>query len=75
MEELGDAMFGCFVAGIVVEAGFVGRLGANTDNGPGVVGNVSIVEGEAGRPDKPGAAMVGFVVGSLRKDGCEGMNS
>ncbi len=62
-EELGDAMFSCFVAGVVVEARFVGGLGANTDGGRGVIGNVPVIEGEAGRPDKLGAAMVSFILG------------
>ncbi len=73
-EEFGDATFGCFVAGVVVKAGFVGGLSANTDNCRGAVGNVPVVEGEVGRPDKSGAAMVGFVLGGLRKDGYEGMD-
>ncbi len=68
-------MFGCRVAGIVVKAGFVGGLGANTDNGCGIIGNVLVLEGEAGRPDKLGTAMVGFVLGSLCKDGCERKDS
>ncbi len=74
-EELGDTTFGCFIAGVVVEAGFVGDLGANTDNSRGIIGNVSVVEGEAGRPDKLGGAMVGFVLGGIREDGHEGMDS
>jgi hypothetical protein len=74
-EELGKATFGCFVAGVVVEAGFVGGLGANMDDGRGIICNVPVVEGEARRPDKLGAAMVGFVLGGLREDGREGMNS
>ncbi len=28
-EESGDAMFGCFIAGVVINAGFVGGLGDN----------------------------------------------
>ncbi len=74
-EELGNAAFGCPVAGIVVKAGFVGGLGANTDNGCGIIGNVLVVEGEAGRPDKLGAAMVSVLLGGLCKNGCEGMDS
>jgi hypothetical protein len=73
VEELGNATFGCFVVGVVIKVGFVGSLGVNTDDSCGVIGNVLVVEGEAGRPDKLGAAMVGFVLGGLRKDGCEGM--
>jgi hypothetical protein len=74
-EELGNTTFGCFVAGIVVKAGFVGGLGTNTDDGCGVIGNVLVVEGEAGRPDKLGAAMDGLILGGLCKNGCEGMDS
>ncbi len=75
MEELGNATFGCFVAGVVAKAGFVGSFGTNTDDGRGVVGNVPVIEGEAGRPDKLEAAMVSFALGSLRKDGREGIDS
>ncbi len=67
-------MFSCFVAGIVVKAGFVCGLSTNTANGRGVVGNFPVLEGEAGRPVKLGAAMVVFVIGGLRKDGLEGMD-
>ncbi len=75
MEEFGNTMFGCLITGIVVEAGFVGSLGANTDNGHGIIGNIPVIEGEAGRPDKIGVAMVGFVLGGLREDGSERMDS
>jgi hypothetical protein len=68
-------MFGCLGAGVVVKVELVGGLGANRDNGCGINGNVLVIEGEAGRPDKLGAAMVGFVLGGLREDGCEGMDS
>jgi hypothetical protein len=74
-EEFGDATFGCFVAGLVVKVGFVGKLGANTDDGRGIVGDVPVTEGEAGRPDKLGTTMVGFVLGGLPKDGRERMDS
>jgi hypothetical protein len=42
VEEFGITTFGCFVAGIVVEAGFVGGLGGNTDDGRGVASNVPL---------------------------------
>ncbi len=73
-EELGDATFGCLVAGIVIKARFVGGLSANMDDGCGIIDDVLVIEREAGRPDKLGAAMVGFVLGGLRKDGHEGMD-
>jgi hypothetical protein len=75
MEEFGNATFGCFVAGVVIKAGFVGGLGANTDNGRGFIGNVPLIEREAGRPDKLKGAMVSFVLGGLHEDGCERMYS
>jgi hypothetical protein len=61
-EELGDTMFSCFVAGVVVKAGFVGGLGTSTDYSRGVIRDVPVIEGEGGRPDKLGAAMVNFVL-------------
>ena len=39
------------------------------------VGNVPILEGEVGRPDEIGGAMVGFVLGSLHEDVRERMDS
>ncbi len=74
-EEFCGATFGCFVAGIVVKVGFVGSLGANTDDSRGIVGDVPVVEGKARRPDKFGGIMVGFVLGSLHENGREGMDS
>ncbi len=70
-EEFGHAMFSHLVAGIVVKARFVGGLSAKTDNSRCIVGNVPVIEGEMGRPDELGIAMVGFVLGSLRDNGCE----
>jgi hypothetical protein len=70
-EEFGNDTFGCFVAGIVVKAGFVGRHGANTDHSYGIVGNVPVVEREARRPDELGGTMVGFILGGLHEDGPE----
>jgi hypothetical protein len=45
LENIGHATFGRLVAGIVVEAGFVGGLGVNMDDCCGIVGNVLVVEG------------------------------
>jgi len=47
-KEFGDASFGRLVTGKVIEAGFMGRLCTNTDDCRGIVGDVSIVEGEVG---------------------------
>ncbi len=49
----------------------MGGLGANTDDSCGVVGNVPVIEGEAGRLDELGVAMVGFVLCGLHEDGHE----
>ncbi len=53
------------------QGSFLGGLGTNTDVSHGVVGNVPVIEGEDGRPDKLGVAMVGFVLGGLHEDGRE----
>jgi hypothetical protein len=63
-EEFGSATFGRLIAGVVVKTGFVGSLSVNMNDGCTVVGNVPVVEGEAGRPDELGGAMVGFVHGA-----------
>ena len=52
----------------------MGGLCGNLDDSRGIVGNILFVEGEARRPDKLGAAMVGFVLGGLHEDGHKGMN-
>jgi hypothetical protein len=53
----------------------VGGLGANTNDSCGIVSNVPVVEGEAGRPDKLGGAMFGFILDGLHEDGHERMDS
>jgi hypothetical protein len=47
----------------------------NADNCCGFVGDVFIVEGESSGTDNFFAAMVNFVLGGLREDGREGMDS
>jgi hypothetical protein len=74
-KKFGNAMFGCFVTGVVIEAGFMGRLCTNPDNCCGVVGDVFIVEGEAGGTYKFGVAMFSFVLGGLHEDDHEGVDS
>ncbi len=75
VEEFCNTTFGCLMADAVVKAGFVGGQNANAVDSRGVVGNVPVVEGEVGRPDKLGVAMVGFILGNLREDGHERMDS
>ncbi len=74
-QVFGDASFGHLVTGVVIKAGFIGGLCSNADNCRGVVGDVFIIEWEAGGPDELGAAMFGFVLGSLSQDGNEGMDT
>ncbi len=70
-EEFGHATSGHLVAGIVVEAEFVGGLGVNMEDSHGIVDNVLVIEGEAGGPDKLGIVMVSFLLGGLHEDGHE----
>ena len=70
-----NATFGRFITGIVIEAGFMGRLCTNLDDCHGVVGDVFIVEGEAGGTYEFGVAMFCFVLGGLREDSREGMDA
>jgi hypothetical protein len=74
-KKFGNATFGRFVAGIVIEAGFMGRLCTNPDDCRGVVGDVFIVEGEADGTYEFGVAMFSFVLGGLREDGRERMEA
>jgi len=74
-KKFGDATLGRFVTGVVIEAGFMGRLCTNPDNCHGIVGDVFIVEGEAGVAYEFGVAMFSFVLSGLREDGREGMDS
>jgi hypothetical protein len=50
-EEFGDATLGCLIVSVVVEARFVGGLGANTEDSRGVVDDVPVIGGggKAGR--------------------------
>ena len=52
-----NATFGRFVTGVVIEAGFMGRLRTNSDDCRGVVGNVFIIERETDGTNKRGVAM------------------
>ena len=70
-----NAMFGRFVAGVVIKAGFMGGLCTNSDDCRGVVGNVFIVEGEADETYKCGVAMFCFVLGGFREDSRERMDA
>jgi len=74
-KKFGNATFGRFVTGVVIEAGFVGRLCMNPDDCCGIVGDVFIVEGEADGTYEFGVAMFSFVLGGLREDGREGLDS
>jgi len=53
----------------------MGRFCTNSDDCRGVVGDVFIIEGEVGGTYKFLVAMVSLVLGGLREDGHEGMNT
>jgi len=72
-ENLGHALLGRLVTGVVIEAGFVGSLCTNANDCCGIVSNCLVVEWEMGRAYKFGT-MVGFVLDSLGEDGCEEVN-
>ena len=74
-KKFDNVTFGRFVTGLVIKTGFMGRLCTNPDNCCGIVGNVFIVEGEADGAYKFGVAMFSFVLGSLREDSREGVDS
>ena len=70
-----NATFGRFITGVVIEAGFVGRLRTNSDDCRGVIGDVFIVEGKADGTNERGVAVFGFVLGGVREDSCERMDA
>jgi hypothetical protein len=72
-EEFGGPTHGCLVTSVVIKAGFVGSLCTYSDHHGSVVGNILVVEGEAGRAYKCCIAVVGFVLDSLHEDGGEGV--
>ena len=74
-KKFGNTTFSRFVTGIVIEARFMGCLCMNSDDCCGIVGDVFIVEGEADGTYEFLVAMFSFVLGGLREDGCEGVNS
>jgi hypothetical protein len=74
-EKLGNATLGRFVTGIVIKAGFMGRLCTNPDDRRGVIGDVFIVEREANGTYECVVAMFGFVLGDFREDSREGVDS
>ncbi len=74
-KEFRNATFGRFVAGVVIEAGFVGRLHTNSDDCRGVVCNVFIVEGKADGTNERGVAVFEFVLGGVREDSRERMDA
>jgi hypothetical protein len=74
-KEFRNATFGRFVTGVVIEAGFVGRLRTNSDDCRGVIGDVFIVEGKADGTNERGVAVFGFLLGGIREDSREQMDA
>jgi hypothetical protein len=73
VEELGDAAFGCLIAGKVIKAGMVGSLCVDTEDGGGIVGDGAAIDGKAGGANKHCIAMVGHLPHSIHEDTCEQM--
>jgi len=71
-KEFRNASFGRFVTGVVIEAGFVGRLRTNSDDCRGVI---FIVEGKADGTNEWGVAVFGFVLGGVRENSREQMDA
>jgi hypothetical protein len=62
------------IAGVVVEAGFVGRFRSNTNGRGGVVHNATVVERQSDGAFERIATMVGGVRHCILQDGCEGVD-
>ncbi len=73
-EELGCAVLGRFVAGVIVESGAVGCFPVDSDDGQRIVGNIFVVERQSARSNKCTATMVGGVPPWFREDCHEGVN-
>ncbi len=74
LEEFGGPTLRCLVAGVVVNAGFVGRFRSNANNRGGIVCNVTVIEGQSDGAFERIATMVGGVRHCITQDGCEGVD-
>ena len=74
-QELGGPALGRLETGVVIEAGFVGRLRANADDRGGGVVDSPVVEREADGAFERVAAVVGGVTHGIGDDGREGMDA
>ncbi len=74
-KELGRPALGRLEAGVVVKAGFVGRLRANANDRGGIVLDAAVVEQEADGAFERVAAMLSGVPHAIRDDGREGVDS
>jgi hypothetical protein len=70
-EEFGGPTLRCLVAGVVVNAGFVGRFRSNANNRGGIVCNVTVIEGQSDGAFERIATMVGGVRHCIMQDGRE----
>ena len=74
-KELGRPALGRLKAGVVVKAGFVGRLRVNANDRGGIVLDAAVVEREADGAFEQVAAMLSGVPHTIRDDGHEGVDS
>ncbi len=72
-ENLGHALLGCLITGVVIELGFVSSLLTNANDCHGIISNCLVIEWETSRAYNF-FTMVGFVLASLDGNGREGVN-
>ncbi len=73
-EELGSAALGCFVTGVVFEAGFVGQLCIDRNDCGGIVHDGAIVKRQTIGANKRVASMIGGIPHCVYEDGSEGVD-
>ncbi len=73
-EEFGGPTLRRLLAGIVVQAGFVGRFRLNANDRGGVVRDVTVIERQSDGAFECIATMVGGVRHCIPQDGCKGVD-
>ncbi len=70
-KELGSAMLGHLVTGVVIKVGFVRRFCMDADNSDGIVRDGAIIEKQTYGANECVAPMIGSVTYHICEDGCE----
>ncbi len=74
LEEFGGPTLRRFVAGVVIQAGYVGRFRSNANDRGGIVRDVTAIERQLDGAFERIAAMVGSVHHCIPQDGREGVD-